>query len=119
MDDSPPFYAFETPRDDKMIMKVKKPNKKAVGNPGHIKIVQVVVPGYIGKPEGLRQILFEPGLLSSEEMKLVEELRKLLGQCTDFATEIGMTEQVIVDRGHILLLSPECHPELSRLGIEY
>ena len=79
--------------------------------------MQVVVPGYIGKPKGLRQILFERGLLSSEEMKSVEELRKLLGECTDFATEIGMIEQAIVDRGHILILFPKCHPELAGLGI--
>lgn len=33
--------------------------------------------------------------------------------------EIGALDYQIRSRGHLLLLSPKCHPELAGMGIEY
>ena len=44
---------------------------------------------------------------------------RVLGECADFVNEVSMLEQMMVDRGHMLLKSPKCHPELAGCGIEY
>ena len=37
----------------------------------------------------------------------------------DFASEKGALATLVESRGHILILSPKCHPELAGCGIEY
>jgi hypothetical protein len=43
----------------------------------------------------------------------------VLGACPDFKHESTELEKLVQDRGHILLLSPVCTPELAGGGIEY
>ena len=43
----------------------------------------------------------------------------VLSQCFDFSNEIGALKDIVHARGHILLLSPKCHPELAGCGVEY
>ena len=43
----------------------------------------------------------------------------VLSSCPDFQNEIGALEDIVRSRGHILILSPKCHPELAGCGIEY
>ncbi len=43
----------------------------------------------------------------------------VLSQCEDFANEIGALDHQLRLRGHRLILSPKCHPELAGVGIEY
>ena len=37
----------------------------------------------------------------------------------DFANEKTALQHTVESRGHILLLSPKCHPEVAGVGIEY
>jgi hypothetical protein len=43
----------------------------------------------------------------------------VLGNCQDFREERTALEELVVARGHILLTSPKCHPEIAGAGIEY
>ena len=43
----------------------------------------------------------------------------VLGACADFKHESTALEKTVQSRGHILLLSPVCTPELAGGGIEY
>ena len=71
----------------------------------------------VGEAKGMRQILWERGFDVSE-MK-GEDMRKALAECSDFKSEVGALERSVIERGHILLMSPKAHPELAGLGIEY
>ena len=44
---------------------------------------------------------------------------RVLSQCEDFLNEKGALQEIVESRGHILILSPKCHPELASCGIEY
>eukprot|EP00733_Pompholyxophrys_punicea_P001442 Pompholyxophrys_punicea_v1_NODE_723_length_1393_cov_18.770553.p2 type:complete len:154 gc:universal NODE_723_length_1393_cov_18.770553:853-1314(+) len=43
----------------------------------------------------------------------------VLASCLDFKSEKTALQALFEDRGHILVMSPKCHPELAGLGIEY
>ena len=43
----------------------------------------------------------------------------VLGACPDFKHESTELEKLVQDRGHILLPSPVCTPELAGGGLEY
>lgn len=51
----------------------------------------------------------------SPAMNIETILRKL----PDFKNERTALQHVVESRGHILLLSPKCHPEVAGVGIEY
>lgn len=80
-------------------------------------LVETTIPGYVGKPKGLKQILFERGLYKPK--MTVDDMRKTLGACPDFAQEMSLLKAAVHRRGHILILSPKCHPEVAGVGIEY
>ena len=82
----------------------------------------VPVPGYVGKPKGLKQVLYERGLYKPDangKYPTLAEMKVILGGHTDFLNEIGILEEIMVLRGHILLMSPKCHPEIAGCAIEY
>ena len=73
-------------------------------------------------PKGLLQIAWERGVAIQDENRKTKskaELVKILGEFKDFKTEVGMLERRVLDRGHLLLMSPKGHPEIAGLGIEY
>eukprot|EP01031_Cornospumella_fuschlensis_P026587 gene26587-32132_t len=99
---------------------------------------KIVAEGYVGKPKGIYQVLAERGLYvkgmrdsESEADKIQKRLEgkalldpnfdasATLDRCTDFATEIAALEDRLKSRGHLLLISPKCHPALAGCGIEY
>jgi hypothetical protein len=43
----------------------------------------------------------------------------VIGKCKDFMEQPTALENVVQNRGHILLMSPKGHPELAGLGVEY
>jgi hypothetical protein len=45
--------------------------------------------------------------------------RFVLANCADYLNEPSMVEGLIRERGHLVLISPKCHPELAGSGIEY
>jgi hypothetical protein len=99
---------------------------------------KVVQEGYIGKPKGIYQVLKERGLwvngmrgkeTEADKAKkrangiplLDDKLNahKVLDECEDFASEVIALQELVHSRGHVLLISPKCHPEIAGCGIEY
>eukprot|EP00733_Pompholyxophrys_punicea_P000792 Pompholyxophrys_punicea_v1_NODE_290_length_2356_cov_40.811280.p1 type:complete len:268 gc:universal NODE_290_length_2356_cov_40.811280:1473-2276(+) len=82
-----------------------------------------IVEGYVGKPKGMRQILWERGLwiegMTADSLDPKLNIKSILSSCTDFRNEKTALQALFEDRGHILLMSPKCHPELAGVGIEY
>jgi hypothetical protein len=97
------------------------------------------IEGFIGKPKGIKQILWERGLwcdnMKSHSAYLSEVDRNLqsgkpipdtstdmhyvLSQQLDFLHEKTALAKILEARGHILLPSVKCHPEMAGHGIEY
>ncbi len=90
-----------------------------------------IIEGWLGKPKGIKQVLWERGLLDPK-VQYVAKVKKddpkeagkveystLLANCTDFLSEktclmfLGKRLNVDVDQ------STKCHPELAGEGIEY
>jgi len=90
-----------------------------------------ILEGWLGKPKGIKQVLWERGLLNPD-VQYVAKIKKndpneegkveyssLLASCEDFLSEktclmyLGERLGVEVDR------STKCHPELAGEGIEY
>ena len=44
---------------------------------------------------------------------------RILSECEDFVKEKESLQEIVESLGHILILSPKCHPELAGCGIEY
>jgi hypothetical protein len=78
---------------------------------------EVTVEGYVGKPKGMKQILWERGMW--ERGMKVPEMRALLAGRKDFAGEETALQKLFYDRGHLLLFTPKGHPEIAGAGIEY
>ena len=100
-------------------------------------VKKVVVEGYVGKPKGALQILYERGWidiqkwnqysvkgrgLEIEEALPVTEilsLKILMQKQEDFVGEVTLLQYHASLLGAILDRSPKCHPELAGEGIEY
>ena len=90
--------------------------------------------GWVGKPKGLLQILWERGFIDPskvkdyymehDETKRDEEaepfcLRWLMSRCPDFLEEETQIEYIMKKLGVEIIMSPKCHPELAGEGVEY
>jgi uncharacterized DUF497 family protein len=97
-----------------------------------------VVKGYVGKAKGILQVLYERGLYQQNmhgkitQTTINERFVKgkvaqdpandafaVLDACRDFTEETTQLEELFVSRGHILVSSVKCHPEMAGCGIEY
>jgi hypothetical protein len=101
-DDLPPAHEPLTLREDSEVTKFG---------------VTKTVPGYVGKPKGLRQVLWERGLYI-QGMKL-PEMREVLSACLDFKHEECALEDMVHAQGDVVFFSPKAHPEVAGMGIEY
>jgi hypothetical protein len=122
------------------IDKYKKKNNNAEPAPSKFPAVDetMMIAGYVGQAKGIQQVLWERGLwkdkmvmsLSSYELNKRIVARKevpdpdlnadeVLGLCADFQLEKSALSEVVEKRGHILLLSVKCHPEMAGCGVEY
>jgi hypothetical protein len=94
--------------------------------------------GYVGMAKGIQQVLWERGLwVEGMVMSLTDKAKskilvahkalpqehlladKVLAACPDFMEEKSALADLIESRGHILLLSVKCHPEMAGCGIEF
>ena len=80
--------------------------------------------GYVGRPKGAKQILWERGLwvdgmVWKDDDMPMRSAWHVLGGCSDFAEELSAIQQLFADHGHIVRFSPKCHPELAGRGVEY
>lgn len=106
--DPAPWYAKDTPKYDKTEREANGQVKTTIG--------------YVGKPKGLKQVLWERGFwdVSNPNFKpKVEELREIMAECLDFKHEETALQQISNKAGHLLRMSPKGHPELAGVGIEY
>lgn len=74
---------------------------------------------WIGKNKELSQLLWERGLYNPYEMRCKGDMEKVFMNLPDIKSEKCILEKVIIERGHIMILSPKCHCELAGNGIEY
>ena len=80
------------------------------------------VPEKSGTVKGVLQILWERGFDIQDangKTRTLKDLRSVLGSCHDFKNEVGELELRVMERGHILLMSPKGHPEVAGCGIEF
>eukprot|EP00732_Lithocolla_globosa_P002572 Lithocolla_globosa_v1_NODE_1727_length_2377_cov_16.907407.p2 type:complete len:243 gc:universal NODE_1727_length_2377_cov_16.907407:1199-471(-) len=86
-----------------------------------------IIEGYIGKPKGKKQILWERGLwvegmkgpVKGKPLDPALNMDEVLRSCRDFREEKSALQALVEGRGHILIMSPKCSPELAGVGIEY
>ena len=69
------------------------------------KMEVMTVEGYMGKPKGLQQILYEQGLLD-DTTKDKKTIMTKLGACPDFANEVSQIQYILRKHDHIVGLTP-------------
>jgi hypothetical protein len=85
------------------------------------------IEGYVGKPKGLKQIAFERGFYTREQLLKTrgpdaikaEELRKTIGECLDFQQELSQLQFIAQELGVEVRMTPKAHAELAGRGTEY
>ena len=100
--------------------------------------IQVVKEGWINKPKGAIQVLFERGWIDPSTISLYTadgnknyqiakndvteckySVNALMKLQADFVNEITLLQSHIEKLGSSVDRSPKCHPELAGEGIEY
>ena len=112
--DPPPFYEPDAPEFD-----TYREVEDEKGERG-VKLFR----GNVGKPKGKKQVLWEGGLWKTglrcgPKVPRNENIDIILGECPDFMKEQSQLQHLVKSRGHRLIMSPKCHPELAGVGIEY
>ena len=97
--DAPPWYAPTTPEQDKEETQPDGTKK--------------TIPGYMGKPKGLKQVLWERGLWDPLKPPKVDQAREIIAACFDFSNEETALEKLTHKEGHLLRMSPKGHPEIA------
>jgi hypothetical protein len=90
--------------------------------------------GWVGKPKGIYQVLWERGWLDPDNLKqytmngkkdrygiiqLQSSLKNLLRSCRDFQEEESLLQSMGRKMGVVIDRTPKCHCELAGEGIEY
>jgi len=118
--DAPPYYDLQAPAKDEWVSEEEYDRRR--GGRSKAKVTrneqgQLLIPGYEGKPKGLKQIAWERGFKVNGLNKNV--ITKKLSACSDFANELSALQELFRSRGHIAINSPICHPEIAGKGVEY
>ena len=132
----PPFYDWDAPREN-TVVKSKRSRKACEGEgispsgDGEDAAAgaapaprEKMKEGYERKAEGVKQYLWErgwwkAGMSSAAKVSDDKNVNKVLQALPDFKNEGTALQHIVESRGHILLLSPKCHPEVAGVGIEY
>ena len=98
---------------------------------------EFIVPGFLHKPKGQKQLLWERGLWkdgmhcswdTKRRRKAIEngeaiddtlDATLVLLGCPDFQKENTLIADLLDQTNDIVLLSPKCHPEIAGCGVEY
>ena len=102
----------------------EKQEEKEEGRKNEKEKEGIVREGYLGKPKGMKQILWErgwfiEGMSTAADVKPEMDLERVLSAQPDFKDERPALQHLVESRGHILLLSPKYHPEIAGVGIEF
>jgi hypothetical protein len=99
--------------------------------------VEFVIPGYVEKPKGMKQLLRERGMWKDgmhgtwDNKRRQREVEKgnviddsldatlVLTSCPDFQSENTLIGDQLDKTNDLVLLSPKCHPEIAGCGVEY
>jgi hypothetical protein len=73
--------------------------------------------GYEGQNKGLKQLLWERGMWEDGMSQLVA--KEVLAAAQDYKLERSALENLLLESGDLLIMSPKGHPELAGKGIEY
>ncbi|CAM9599800.1 unnamed protein product, partial [Pylaiella littoralis] len=134
----PPFYDWEAPRKDTKVTS-KRTSKAGAGGDqsgspdgdsagaaarASSKQKDKIKEGYEGKPKGEKQYLWErgwwaTGMSTAAKVSDDKNIEKVLQAQPDFKNEKTALKHIVESRGHVLLMSPKCHPEVAGVGIEY
>lgn len=79
--------------------------------------------GYEDKAKGKKQYLWESGwweegMSSAAKVSDEKNVNNVLQALPNFKNERTALQHIVESRGHILMLSPKCHPEVAGVGIE-
>ncbi|CAM9286210.1 unnamed protein product [Sphacelaria rigidula] len=132
--DPPPFYDVDAPEVNTKMVRKKTPKKKdsapvpeGKGTEGATSSTEeteeYIKEGYIGKAKGIKQVLWERGLWldqmgTGDKVRPDKNIVTVLGKLPDFRDERSVLQHTVESRGHLLVLSPKCHPEVAGVGIE-
>lgn len=90
--------------------------------------------GWLNKPKGLLQVLWERGWIDPENHKSYSKngtkkadgtfdvetsLSFIMANCEDFVNEVTLLQHMAKEMGAIVDRTPKCHAELAGEGIEY
>mmetsp|Transcript_21670 Transcript_21670/g.57861 ORF Transcript_21670/g.57861 Transcript_21670/m.57861 type:complete len:302 (+) Transcript_21670:205-1110(+) len=120
----------------------KNAEEKEEGSDGHDD--STIDAGYVGKPIGLATALFQRKLWNPEGMIMrvtsknvkqwrtcqcddtevracckMREMVHVMSMQPDFMNQRSALEELIYSRGHLVIMSVKCHPEIAGNGIEY
>jgi hypothetical protein len=123
----PPWYQLDAPLVDEIAgtKEVKSDSKK--GGPSTVTLEDKISPGYVGKPKGIKQILWERGLWVDGMTRhgpkgtdtSVASAEAALSKCPDFLAQRPAMDEFLTSKGQNLLMTPKCHPELAGDGVEF
>ncbi|CAN0187432.1 unnamed protein product [Laminaria digitata] len=141
-DAPPPFYDWGAPQKDQVVGTKRK--RTSGTEDGVEEVEDRIKEGYAGKPKGQKQVSpttkFLPqlypryhvmiqvawergwwvdGMSTGAKVGPEKNIATVLGKLPDFLNEKTALQHTVESRGHILLLSPKCHPEVAGVGIEY
>jgi transposase len=102
----------------------------------HFIVKQVVDKGWVGKPKGILQVLWERGFIDPEDEKYKQytmsgpkdkhghvdkgySLVALMENCEDYTEELTLVQHCGKAMGITVDRTPKCHAELAGEGIEY
>ena len=108
-DAPPPFYNWKAPAKDTKVQKTKgKTDAKE---------------GCVGKAKGIGQVLWERGWhvdgMSTITKDTENKTGQVLSNLPDVRNERTALQHTVESRRHIFVLSPNLHPEVAGVGIEY
>ena len=125
--DPPPHFDLGVEKEDRtnpnQPVKTVVPRKSKKNTAPQPREEPNIIPGYVGKAKGMKQILWERGLwkegMTANHDVLELNMNIVLSRCPDFVEETSAMQDLVERRGHILIMSPKFSPEVAGVGVEF